>query len=39
MVTLEKTDWTMPETLPVGTTSDVIKPFRAGEIMRWKFIG
>ena len=36
-VTLEKADWLVPETLPVGSTADVLKPFKGGETLHWKF--
>ncbi len=33
-VTLRRQDWTVPETLPMG--SALIKPLRAGELLHWK---
>jgi dihydroorotase len=36
MVTLEKTDWVVPETVAIGSTGDILKPFRAGETLRWR---
>jgi dihydroorotase len=38
MITLEKTDWLVPEAIPVGSGSDVVKPFRGGETLPWKLV-
>jgi dihydroorotase len=35
-VTLERRDWTLPETLPFGET--VVKPLRGGETLRWRLL-
>jgi dihydroorotase len=35
-VTLERTAWTLPETLPFGDTT--LKPLRGGEVVRWRLI-
>ncbi len=37
-VTLEKADWHVPETVPVGDTGDVLKPFQGGETLHWKLV-
>jgi len=38
VVTLEKTPWTVPESLPYER-DDALVPLRAGESVNWKFIG
>lgn len=35
-VTLEKRDWTIPETLPLG--DEEVVPLKAGEICRWQLV-
>jgi dihydroorotase len=35
-VTLERREWTLPETLPFGET--VVKPLRGGETLRWRLM-
>jgi dihydroorotase len=37
-ITLEKAEWTVPETIAVPGTQDMIRPFRAGETMSWRLV-